>query len=130
MTQHFKGWGGRPFSNTFVAGMGLLGLWLLALALLDLVSVPVNSKRSRHHVPRFVDEPEENMVLSGVKGKALYLFKGGKRHLFPEFYTFTAMGFNHTSIHRMVDDKLGALPIGELEEKFKELWKVVPWPLE
>ena len=96
-----------------MAGMGLIGLWLLALALLDLVSVPVNSKRSRHYMPHFVDEPEENMVLSGVKGKALYLFKEGKRHLFPDFYTFTAMGFNHTSIHRMVDDKLGALPIGD-----------------
>ncbi len=93
--------------------MGLLGLLLVLLYLVYLTSYLAEGKRGRHHVPRFVEEPEEDMVLSGVKGKALYLFKDGKRHMFPDFYTFTAMGFNHTSIYRMSDDKLGMLPTGD-----------------
>jgi hypothetical protein len=61
----------------------------------------------------FVEEPEDNMVLSGVKGKALFLFKDGKKKMFPDFHTFTAMGFDQTSIRRMKDEKLATIPQGD-----------------
>ena len=90
-------------------------IWGYGVAILILIVLAGTLDARKHHQwkPRFVDEPEEGMVLSGIKGKALYLFKGGKRHMFPDYYTFTAMGFNQTSIYRMSDDKLGALPTGD-----------------
>lgn len=81
----------------------LLGLWV-AVAL---------ARHPRMRVDFLEDgTPPENTVLSGVKGKALYLFQKGEKHMFPDYYTFTAMGFNQSSIRRMREDKLDTIPEG------------------
>jgi hypothetical protein len=80
-------------------------VWLLLVFSLFLVQ---SCARKRE----FLDEAEENMVISTVSGKALYLFKDGSKHLFPDFHTFTAMGFNQSSIHMMRQDKLNQIRLG------------------
>lgn len=66
-------------------------------------------------INRLVETPAEGMVLSGLKGKALYLYTKDKQlSQFPDFYTFTAMGYNMSSIRRMRDDNLLAIPRGPL----------------
>ena len=81
-------------------------LWLLVHILL--LNLAVNGDR----ISRIVKTPEDGMVLSGLKGKALYLYNGPKGSLmqFPDFYTFSAMGYNMSSIRRMQDDQLLAIP--------------------
>jgi len=69
---------------------------------------------SGDRVSRLVREPVEGMVLSGLRGKALYLYNKAQLQQFPDFYTFTAMGFNMSSIHRMRDEALLNIPRGAM----------------
>jgi len=65
-------------------------------------------------VNRVVTKPVEGMVLSGMRGKALYLYTKAQLQQFPDYYTFTAMGFNMSGIHRMRDELLQAIPRGAM----------------
>ena len=69
------------------------------VALLVLLSLA--QTQGSKHGPMFLDRPEEGMVISTTNGKALYLFKDNKKHPFPDFHTFTAMGFNGADIKKM-----------------------------
>lgn len=42
-----------------------------------------------------------------------YLVRGGKRHIFPDFYTFTHMGFNSSIIEKVSDNIINEIPLGE-----------------
>jgi hypothetical protein len=44
---------------------------------------------------------------------AIYLIDNGAKRLIPDFYTFSKMGFNVTSIEKVSDDFLTSLPMGE-----------------
>lgn len=49
-----------------------------------------------------------------VKGNrnALFLVQDGRRSAFPDFYTFTQMGFNMSVIQKIPDDILNNMPMG------------------
>lgn len=55
----------------------------------------------------------EEKVVKGNRN-ALYLVRKGKRHMFPDFHTFTQMGFNTTSVNKIPDDELNRMPMGEM----------------
>jgi hypothetical protein len=55
----------------------------------------------------------EGKVVKGTRN-ALFLVQKGRKHLFPDFYTFSHMGFNLSSIVKIPDDELGRLPTGEI----------------
>lgn len=54
----------------------------------------------------------EGKVVKGNRN-ALYLVKNGQRHIFPDFWTFTQMGFTTESINKIPDTDLNNIPIGE-----------------
>ena len=54
----------------------------------------------------------EGKVIKGNRN-ALFLVQRGKRTAFPDFYTFTQMGFNMSSIAKIPDDVLNAIPLGD-----------------
>lgn len=82
------------------------------LAIFILLLVVITTARHPRMRLDFLEEPPENQVLSGVKGKALYLYQNGQKHMFPDYYTFTAMGFNQSSIRRMREDRIDSIPEG------------------
>ena len=43
---------------------------------------------------------------------AIYLVQNGQKRLIPDFYTFSKMGFNLTSIEKVPDDYLLEIPLG------------------
>lgn len=53
----------------------------------------------------------EGKVIKGNRN-ALFLVQGGKRSAFPDFYTFTQMGFNMSVIQKIPDDILNRIPMG------------------
>lgn len=53
----------------------------------------------------------EGQVVKGNRN-ALYLVKDGKKRLFPDFYTFSHMGFNAGMVKKIPDDDLSAIPLG------------------
>lgn len=53
----------------------------------------------------------EGKVVKGNRN-ALFLIRKGQRHMFPNFYTFTHMGFNVSAIEKIPDDILSAMPSG------------------
>ncbi len=55
----------------------------------------------------------EGKVIKGNRN-ALFLVKDGKRSTFPDFYTFTHMGFNMSVISKIPDDVLNAIPLGDV----------------
>lgn len=65
-------------------------------------------------INRLVTTPEDGMVLSGLRGKALYLYKQKQLLQFPDFYTFSAMGYNMSNIRRMKDEMLLQIPRGTI----------------
>ena len=58
------------------------------------------------------DNKYEGKVIKGNRN-ALYLVQNGRRNQFPDFHTFSNMGFNMTSISKIPDDILNAIPLGE-----------------
>ena len=54
----------------------------------------------------------EGMIIASNNGKALFLYKNGKKHSFPDFHTFTAMGFNGAAIKKMKSEDLSKVPKG------------------
>jgi hypothetical protein len=55
----------------------------------------------------------EGKVVTGQKGKALFLVKNGERLMFPDFFTFQKMGFDTSVIVKISDETLHALQLGE-----------------
>lgn len=53
----------------------------------------------------------EGEVVKGNRN-ALFLVRGGHRLMFPDFYTFTQMGFNMSVIRKIPDPELNAIPVG------------------
>ena len=53
----------------------------------------------------------EGKVIKGNRN-ALFLVQGGRRSSFPDFYTFTQMGFNMSIIQKIPDDILNNMPMG------------------
>ena len=64
-----------------------------------------------------IDHPEEGMLLSGIKGKALYLYTNNTKRQFPDFYTFLTMGYNMTNIKKMREETLLKLETGNVLER-------------
>jgi hypothetical protein len=56
------------------------------------------------------------MVLASPNGKALYLYQNHQLRPFPDFHTFTAMGFNAAEIKKMRSDIISKLPKGQALE--------------
>ena len=53
----------------------------------------------------------EGEVVKGNRN-ALFLVRGGERLMFPDFYTFTQMGFNMSVIRKIPDPVLNSIPVG------------------
>ena len=53
----------------------------------------------------------EGKVVKGNRN-ALYLIQNGQKLQFPDFYTFTQMGFNMSVINKIPDPVLHSIPIG------------------
>lgn len=53
----------------------------------------------------------EGKVVKGNRN-ALFLVQDGRRSAFPDFYTFTQMGFNMSVIQKIPDDILNNMPMG------------------
>lgn len=56
--------------------------------------------------------PIEGRLFKGNRN-AIFFIEKGKKRLIPDFYTFSKMGFNLTSIEKVADDYLADLPMGE-----------------
>ena len=54
----------------------------------------------------------EGKLLKGNRN-AIYFIQKDKKRLIPDFYTFSHMGFNLTSIEKVSDDFLADLPLGD-----------------
>lgn len=54
----------------------------------------------------------EGKVVKGNRN-ALFLIRKGQRHMFPDFYTFSHMGFNVSAIEKIPDDILSTIPLGD-----------------
>ena len=57
------------------------------------------------------DQSYEGKVIKGNRN-ALYLVQNGQRLQFPDFYTFTQMGFNMSVIQKIPDPIMHAMPLG------------------
>jgi hypothetical protein len=55
----------------------------------------------------------DGKVIKGNRN-ALFLVENGARRQFPDFYTFTHMGFNVTNIMKIKDDILNSIPLGPM----------------
>ena len=55
----------------------------------------------------------EGKVIKGNRN-ALFLVNHGQRTAFPDFYTFTQMGFNMSVIAKIPDVELNAIPMGPM----------------
>ena len=53
----------------------------------------------------------DGMVIKGNRN-ALFLVKDGTKHQFPDFYTFSTMGYNMSHIRKVPDDALKRIPLG------------------
>jgi len=52
----------------------------------------------------------------GHKKKAIFFVDGhGTRHAFPDFYTFSKLGFNVEEVRKMDDERVDAMPLGNHE---------------
>eukprot|EP01036_Dinobryon_divergens_P033821 gene33821-43703_t len=60
----------------------------------------------------FGDSAVEGKLLKGNRN-AIFFIQNGKKRLIPDFYTFSHMGFNLTSIEKVSDDFLAELPLGD-----------------
>jgi hypothetical protein len=50
----------------------------------------------------------------GHKKKAIFFVDGqGTRHAFPDFYTFSKLGFNVEEVRKMDDERVDAMPLGK-----------------
>lgn len=50
----------------------------------------------------------------GHKKKAIYFVDGqGIRHAFPDFYTFTTLGFNVADVRKMDDERVDGMQLGK-----------------
>jgi hypothetical protein len=56
-------------------------------------------------------ENYEGQVVKGNRN-ALYLVRNGQRAQFPDFYTFTQMGYNMSVIRKIPDADLNSIPLG------------------
>lgn len=63
----------------------------------------------------FSESEWEGKVIKGNRN-ALFLVKNGQRHLFPDFWTFTQMGFTTESIKKVSDTVLNNIPLGDKVE--------------
>lgn len=85
------------------------GLILFFVVLVGLVS------SSRKRKDRSADQPvhvKEGKLVKGNRN-AIYLVRDGEKHLVPDFYTFSKMGFNLTSIEKIPDEELLGIPEGD-----------------
>lgn len=55
----------------------------------------------------------EGKVLKGNRN-ALFLIQKGHRRQFPDFYTFSKMGYDAAVVQKIPDDILNAIPMGEV----------------
>ena len=63
----------------------------------------------------FSESEWEGKVIKGNRN-ALFLVKNGQRHLFPDFWTFSQMGFTTESIKKVSDTVLNTIPLGDKVE--------------
>jgi len=83
----------------------------LALTLHILLALLIATSSRQEH-GKFVEVPVEGMVIATPNGKALFLYKGGLLKAFPDFNTFTEMGFNSADIKKMRPEAMGKLTRG------------------
>lgn len=96
--------------NAHLPTLGFLKMLILILLLLQVNLI--DGRRANRGGMNHIDQPEDGMVLSGTKSKALYLYKSGLKSIFPDFHTFTSMGFNLSSINVLPEEKLHSIPMG------------------
>lgn len=58
------------------------------------------------------ESPLEGQIVKGNRN-ALYLVRDGKKKVFPDFYTFTQMGFTVDAVKKISDDVLNSIPLGD-----------------
>lgn len=58
------------------------------------------------------------MVIKGNRN-ALFLVRDGTKQLFPDFYTFTKMGYNMSMIRKIPEDALKSIPLGPGVQKIE-----------
>ncbi len=106
----------REIVVTFILkqfNMGLQPIWnMIVLTLLLLLQLGMCYGRGAGI--QFIDHATDGMVLSTTNGKALYLYKQGAKHPFPDFHTFTAMGFNSADIQKMRPEIINKIPDGKI----------------
>ena len=54
----------------------------------------------------------EGKIVKGNRN-ALFLVQKGQRRQFPDFYTFSKMGYDAVMVQKIPDDILNAIPLGE-----------------
>jgi len=81
--------------------------YLITIFLFLLIGVIGNRQHGN-----FVEAPVEGMVIATPNGKALFLYKGGLLKAFPDFNTFTEMGFNSADIKKMRPEHMHKIPKG------------------
>ena len=62
-------------------------------------------------LPDDIGDKYNGKVVKGNRN-ALFLVRNGARRQFPDFYTFTKMGFNVSNILKIRDDILTSIPLG------------------
>ena len=67
----------------------------------------------------YVSTPEDGMVISGTKGKALFLYSNSLKRQFPDFHTFTMMGYNTSNIRKMKDELIDKNLLGTPNTRIK-----------
>jgi hypothetical protein len=55
----------------------------------------------------------EGKVITGQRGKALFLVKNGEKLMFPDFFTFSKMGYDSSVITKVSEEVLHGLPVGD-----------------
>ena len=85
-------------------------IWIIILSVL--ITHRVFSSRSGHHNRAKRISQYEGRLYKGNRN-AIYFIENGEKRRIPDFYTFSKMGFNVSSIEKVADDFLTSIPLGE-----------------
>lgn len=97
-------------SNGCMHGMaGFKNAWLRVTSILFIIFIGGTYSRHKFGEPQ---GPIEGRLFKGNRN-AIFLIQQGRKSLIPDFYTFSKMGFNLSSIEKVPDDYLSNIPTGE-----------------
>jgi hypothetical protein len=71
-----------------------------------------SNKLTRSSSKRNIDRSIEGKLFKGNRN-AIFHIQKGEKHLIPDFYTFSKMGFNLSTIEKVSDDFLSNIPLGD-----------------